>query len=101
MSFSMAGLSGATATVEHSTRKAEKAAVDFEAILLASVMESLSKTFSGTSDDTPGMQDYSSMGSQALALAVAARGGIGIAKLILSQWRAVLQAPQDQFLSPS
>jgi Rod binding domain-containing protein len=44
----------------------------------------LQKTFAGDSEDkTTGASDYRQMGSQALAQAIAARGGIGIAQLIL------------------
>ena len=65
--------------------KGEKAARDFEAILLTSLLDSLQKTFSGVADDsTPGASDYRLMGTQALASAIAERGGIGIARLILS-----------------
>jgi Rod binding domain-containing protein len=65
--------------------KGEKAARDFEAILLTSLMDSLQKTFSGVAEDpTPGASDYRLMGTQALASAIAERGGIGIARLILS-----------------
>ena len=65
--------------------KGEKAARDFEAILLTSLMDSLQKTFSGVAEDpTPGANDYRLMGTQALASAIAERGGIGIARLILS-----------------
>lgn len=68
--------------------KAEKAARDFEAVLLGSLLESLQKTFAGTPDDDPsGSGNYALMGTQALASAMAARGGIGIARLILQQWR--------------
>jgi Rod binding domain-containing protein len=65
--------------------KNEKAARDFEAMLLTPVLDSLQKTFAGDSKDakTPGASDYRQMGSQALAQAIAARGGIGIAQLIL------------------
>jgi hypothetical protein len=65
--------------------KNEKAARDFEAMLLTPVLDSLQKTFAGNSEDakTPGASDYRQMGSQALAQAIAARGGIGIAQLIL------------------
>lgn len=64
--------------------KAAKAARDFEAMLLTSLMDSLEKTFSGPSeDDSAGASDYRLMGTQALAAAVAAGGGIGIARLIL------------------
>ena len=64
--------------------KAQKAARDFEAMLLTSLLDSLQKTFSGPSEDgSAGASDYRLMGTQALASAVAARGGIGIARLIL------------------
>jgi Rod binding domain-containing protein len=65
--------------------KNEKAARDFEAMLLGPVFESLQKTFAGDSEDakTPGASDYRQMATQALAQSIAARGGIGIARLIL------------------
>lgn len=65
--------------------KNEKAARDFEAMLLTPVFDALQKTFAGDSEDskTVGAADYRQMGSQALAQAIAARGGIGIAKLVL------------------
>jgi Rod binding domain-containing protein len=65
--------------------KNEKAALDFEAMLLTPVLDSLQKTFAGDSEDskTPGASDYRHMATQALAQAIAARGGIGIAQLIL------------------
>jgi len=69
--------------------KAEKAAHEFEGILLGSLLDSLQKTFSGTSDqhDAGISTNYSAMGSQALVSAIAARGGIGFAQMILQQWR--------------
>ena len=68
--------------------KAEKAAQDFEAVLLASLLENLQKTFAGTSEEGPaGSSSYARMGTQALASAMSAHGGIGIARLILQQWR--------------
>jgi Rod binding domain-containing protein len=66
--------------------KNEKAARDFEALLLTPVLDSLQKTFAGDSKDakTPGASDYRLMATQALAQSIAAaRGGIGIAQLIL------------------
>ncbi len=66
--------------------KNQKAACDFEAMLLAPVFDALQKTFAGgmeKDDKTPGASDYREMGTQALAQAIAARGGIGIAQLIL------------------
>ena len=68
--------------------KAEKAAQDFEAVLLGSLLESLQKTFSGASEDGPaGSDNYAVMGTQALASALSGHGGIGIAQMILQQWR--------------
>jgi len=68
--------------------KAEKAAQDFEAVLLGSLLENLQKTFAGNSEDGPaGSSTYTVMGTQALASAMSAHGGIGIARLILQQWR--------------
>jgi len=65
--------------------KNEKAARDFEALLLTPVLDALQKTFASDSEDskTPGTSDYRQMGSQGLAQAIAARGGIGIAQLVL------------------
>jgi Rod binding domain-containing protein len=67
--------------------KAEKAAQDFEAVLLGSVLESLQKSFAGPSEDASvGSDNYAAMSTQALAAAMSARGGIGIARMILHQW---------------
>jgi Rod binding domain-containing protein len=65
--------------------KNAKAARDFEAMLLTPLLDSLQKTFAGDSGDskTPGASDYRQMATQALAQSMAARGGIGIARLIL------------------
>ena len=75
----------ARALSKHDVLKNEKAARDFEALLLTPVLDALQKTFAGDSEDskTPGASDYSAMGTQALAQAIAARGGIGIARLVL------------------
>ena len=68
--------------------KAEKAAQDFEAVLLGSLLESLQKSFVGPSEDaTVGSDNYAAMGTQALAAAMSAHGGIGIARMILHQWQ--------------
>jgi Rod binding domain-containing protein len=79
-----AGGEGAGDGVSSNPAKNEKAARDFEALLLTPVLESLQKTFSGSeSDQTPGAADYHLMATQALAQSMAARGGIGIGELIL------------------
>lgn len=88
MNLSIAPDVARVATSGRPVGRAEKAARDFEAVLLGSLMDSLQKTFSGNSEDAPaGSGDYGFMGAQALASALAARGGIGIAQLILNHWR--------------
>jgi Rod binding domain-containing protein len=79
------GLSSAAAPEAKAVRKNAKAASDFEAMLLAPVLEALQKTFSGPEQDgsTPGASDYRRMATEALAQAMAERGGIGIAKMVL------------------
>ncbi|HUM07152.1 MAG TPA: hypothetical protein VLT90_16910 [Terriglobales bacterium] len=68
--------------------KAEKAACDFEAVLLGPLLEKLQATFAETKEgDASGMANYTAVGAQALASAMAARGGLGIAHMILAQWR--------------
>jgi len=85
MNISLADSLPHMATASPPLGKGEKAARDFEAILLTSLMDSLQKTFSGAADDpTPGASDYRLMGTQAMASAIADRGGIGIARLILN-----------------
>ena len=85
--FSGAAESDLAATMK--SGKAEKAAREFESVLLASLFDGLQKSFSfDAQDDTPGASDYRLMGTRALADAVSSGGGIGIARLILSHLRA-------------
>jgi len=64
--------------------RGRKAAHEFEAQLIASLLESLEKTFSALSSTDPiaGSDDYNYLGTRALAEALASRGGFGIANLI-------------------
>lgn len=85
--------------LQPSQAKAERAAHDFEAILLTSLLDGLQKSFTGVSDDdASGGGNYALMGTQALASALAAGGGVGIARLILTQWQhtKVLEAEQTK-----
>ena len=85
LSASRNSVTAANPAAAKAVLKNEKAARDFEALLLTPVLDSLQKTFAGDPEDskTPGASDYRQMGSQALAQAIAARGGIGIAQLVL------------------
>ena len=61
-----------------------KAAREFEAHLIASLLESLEKTFGTLPGESsmPGADDYNCLGTQSLSEALAARGGFGIAQMI-------------------
>jgi len=66
--------------------KLAKSAREFEAILLQSWMEKMNQSFVGLEDSQDAAHDtISSLGTQAIAGALAARGGIGIANMILRQ----------------
>lgn len=75
--------------------KLAKAAREFEAILLQSWLEKMNQSFVGSEDSQdPGHDTLSSLGTQAIAGALAARGGIGIAHMILRQLQPA-SSPQE------
>jgi Rod binding domain-containing protein len=77
-------LSPQLATPATTLARGAKAAQEFEAQLIGSVLESMEKTFAalpGQSDVT-GSDDYNYLGTHALAETLAARGGFGIAAMI-------------------
>jgi Rod binding domain-containing protein len=71
--------------VDQHARKIAKAAHDFEAVLLNTLLGPLEKTFSSLpGKETDAVSDnYHSLGMQALASSLAARGGVGIAAMIV------------------
>ncbi|MBZ5706018.1 MAG: rod-binding protein [Acidobacteriia bacterium] len=78
------GPTGVTPQDSKSAAKVLRAAQDFEALLLGSLLRSLEQTFSAVPGDAhvPGSDDYQYLGTQALASGLAASGGLGIADLI-------------------
>jgi Rod binding domain-containing protein len=64
--------------------KGRKAAQEFEAQLIGNLLGSLEKTFATVpgQGSVAGDDNYNYLGVQALASALAARGGFGIARLI-------------------
>ena len=64
--------------------KGQKAAQDFEAQLIATVLQSLEKTFADLpgQDAIAGQDDYNYLGNQALAKGLVEGGGFGIAQMI-------------------
>ncbi len=61
-----------------------KAAREFEAELIESLLQSLEKTFAALPGDKsiPGADEYNDLGMQALSEGLAERGGFGIAAMI-------------------
>ncbi len=89
MNVSLAAALGPMTTAAPAAAKTEKAARDFESVLLTSLFDSLQKSFAfDAQDETPGASDYRMMGTRALAQAVADSGGIGIGRLILRHLHA-------------
>ncbi len=83
-STSKAALSPLLATPTSRLGRGAKAAREFEANLIGSLLESMEKTFATLPGDStlPGADNYNYMGTQALAQGLAARGGFGIAAMI-------------------
>jgi Rod binding domain-containing protein len=83
-STSKAALSPLLATPAPRLGRGAKAAREFEANLIGSLLESMEKTFATLPGDStlPGADNYNYMGTQALAQGLAARGGFGIAAMI-------------------
>jgi len=78
--------------------KGQKAAREFEAQLIGTVLESLEKTFADLpgQDAIAGSDDYNYLGTQALASALAAGGGFGIAHLITQHLGAAMAAHEGR-----
>jgi Rod binding domain-containing protein len=76
--------------------KALKAAKDFEAIFLRTLLSSLEKTTSingGAAKPTTGQSTYGSMVVGALADNISANGGIGLADIVAKSLSAHITAP--------
>lgn len=67
------------------TGRGPRAAQEFEAQLIGSLLESMEKAFAAlpAENTVPGADDYGYLGAQALAQGVASHGGFGIASMIL------------------
>lgn len=92
---------GSSASSSDSPERIRKAARDFEAILLRSLLEPLQKSFStisGESNDA-GHDDYQYMATEAFAAAMAASGGFGLADMITKQLVRAASANTDSWSS--
>lgn len=69
-----------------SPSKLAKAAREFESILLQNWLEKMNHSFAGSEESQDAAHDtVTSLGTQAISTALAARGGIGIASMLLRQ----------------
>lgn len=85
--------------------KLVKAAKQFEALLLNTLLAPMEKSFSSLpgQKDVAGADDYAAMSTQALAAAMTAAGGLGIARMIIHNVmirQEVKSDPSAQVLSP-
>ncbi len=82
--------------------KLKKSAQEFESILLQSWLEKMNQSFVGTSESQDAAHDtVTSLGTQAIASALAARGGIGIAAMLLRQLQPAKQPSPNPGLENS
>ena len=102
-SSSLAGSSTLPALPTPALGKGPKAAREFEAQLIGTVLQSLEKTFAALpgQDAMAGEDDYNYLGTQAFASAMAAGGGFGIAKLISEHLGSTKVAPEGSAAAPA
>lgn len=65
--------------------KLQQAARDFESILIADLLKSSPRTASLDGGESSGVEGYDDFRTEAMASALAAQGGIGIARMLLKQ----------------
>ena len=78
--------------------KGQKAAREFEAQLIGTVLQSMEKTFASVpgQEAMAGEDNYNYMGTQALASAIVAGGGFGIARMIAQYFERTKGAAGNQ-----
>jgi Rod binding domain-containing protein len=86
-------------------QKLDKAATEFEAILLGQWLNQAEHSFSsvpGGEDEheDPGHDQWQSLGMQELAKSIAKAGGLGIAKMIRQHYSRVATESQDAATAP-
>jgi len=64
-------------------KKLEKAARDFEGLLMSALWKSMGEDMNGPVDSDPINANFTDMGIQAVSSAMAASGGIGIGRMLL------------------
>ncbi len=80
-------------TPEH--KKLEKAAREFEGLLMSALWKSMGEDMKGPVDSDPINASFTDIGIQAVSSAMAASGGIGIGRMLLKTLEKQ-QAAEDQ-----
>jgi len=98
-SFDLAAEMRLPSATKPALAKGAKAAREFEAQLIGTLLESLEKTLAALpgEDAMSGQDDYNYLGTQALASAIAAGGGFGIARLISRTFAGTKGVAGDSF----
>jgi Rod binding domain-containing protein len=74
----------------------EKSAQEFEAVLLSSWLEKMNQSFVGeTGSQDAGQDTLNGLRTQAIAQALAARGGVGIAAQLVHRFQPVISAGHE------
>jgi Rod binding domain-containing protein len=83
---------GVPSTDTPAARKLQKAAVEFESMLLSNLWKSMKGSFAPSDDESadPAHEVLDDMGIQAMSSAVGKSGGLGLAKLILKHLEPML-----------
>jgi Rod binding domain-containing protein len=83
---------GSSRSATPAGRKLEKAAAEFESMLLSNLWKSMKSSFASSDDESsdPGHDVLADMGIQAMSSAVAKTGGLGLGKLILKHLEPML-----------
>ncbi len=84
--FNQPSVAGDLSQSSQPNSKLAKAAREFESILLQNWLEKMNHSFAGSEESQDAAHDtVTSLGTQAISTALAARGGIGIASMLLRQ----------------
>lgn len=96
MNISLLPQPAALSSAHRPMGKVEKAAQEFESVLLGPLLESLEKSFSEIGEGGAlGNGDYSYMAAQALSSGMAGSGGIGIARMIVGSLERTKVPPAE------
>lgn len=88
------------AATEPARRKIEKAAQDFEGMLLSSLWKSMAEDMKGSLDEDSTNASFSDMGLQAVGAAMARSGGVGIGRMLLKALDKQQASEADQVHGP-